>query len=63
MKKAFTTPELLTFFISQDDTGVFNKEQLIADVTKWIDSVSPDIWSDPTLEIEVEIIDGEINDE
>ena len=63
MKKLFPKPETLTFFVAEHDVSTFNKEKFFEDVDKWITSVSPDIWADPTLEIEVEIIDGEIGDE
>ena len=62
MKKSFSAPEFLSFFISLQDEGVFNKEKIFEDVDKWISSVSPDIWKDNTIEVEVEIIEGEIEE-
>ena len=63
MKKLFPKPEALTFFVAERDVSTFNKEKFFEDIDKWINSQCPDIWKDPTLEIEVEIIDGEIGDE
>ena len=63
MKKLFPKPESLTFFVAESDVSVFNKEKLFEDINNWIDSQCPEIWADPTLEVEVEIIDEEIEDE
>ncbi len=63
MKKSFSAPEFLSFFISLQDEGVFNQENIFAEINQWIKKECPDIWKDPTLEVEVEIIEGDIEDE
>jgi|TARA_B110000438_G_scaffold26699_1_gene25452 hypothetical protein len=56
MKKLFGITECI-------EIEVINREQILSEIVQWIQSVEPDIWLDPTLEVEVEIINENLDED